>query len=72
MSHFNKNLCFFKVRGYTYNVEIGYVMKLARESLISKFAVAVKRINKRFEHINRTYGDFLHLTSNPKELKIVK
>jgi hypothetical protein len=33
----NRNLCFFKVRGNTYNIEVGFVLKLARESLLSKF-----------------------------------
>jgi hypothetical protein len=32
-SKFNKDMCLFKLRGTTYNLHVGYVMKLARENL---------------------------------------
>jgi hypothetical protein len=30
----NRSFCFFKVRGNTYNIEVGFVLRISRESLI--------------------------------------
>ena len=32
-STFNKDNCFFKVRGTTFNFKVGFILKLAREDL---------------------------------------
>ena len=58
----NRNLCFFKVRGSTYNIEVGFVMKIARESLSSKFKTTEKKLVNALSHLSQDFGSLFYLT----------
>ncbi len=68
----NRNLCFFKVRGSTYNIEVGFVMKIARESLLSKFKTTEKKLVNALSHLSQDFGSLFYLTRTASEHSLVR
>lgn len=62
MQHFNKDMCFFKLRGSTYSIQVGFVLKLARENLLVQFENVNKSLNKYFQNIDFQYGSIFAIT----------
>ena len=60
------------MRGTPYQVEIGFVLKLARESLISKLNLASKKLDGILSHLSTSFGTLYCSTRSPKEYKILK
>lgn len=68
----NRNLCLFNIRGSTYNIEVGFVMKIARESLISTFKTAEAKLQKALINLPQDFGKLFYYTKNHKEFSLVR
>ena len=70
----NRHFGLFKLRGTTYQIPVGFVLKLARESLQQKYRSKIAfRIDQQvLGHLDRQYGGVMYLTQSEKEYKVVK
>lgn len=72
-SRLNRNLSFFRVRGSTLQVQVGFVIKVAREGLVNKYRSKIAwRLDQALDGLNREYGGLLYMTNAEKEYKIVR
>ena len=65
--------CLVRVRGSTILVQVGFVIKVAREALVSRFKGKIRgRIMKQLAHIDGGAEGLVYMTQGDKEYKIVK
>jgi hypothetical protein len=71
--HFNRNFGLFRIRGSTYQIPTGFVLKIAREGLTQKYkSRIIPKVAEFLGHLDQQYGSLLYLTSSDKEYKTVK
>ena len=69
----NRHLCLFRVRGSSLLIPVGFVLKVARESLVQKYLSKVESILKKsISHLDHKYGGLVYMTQSDKEYKVVR
>lgn len=72
-SRLNRNLSLFKVRGSTLLIQVGFVIKVAREGLVQKYKSKIgQKLDQSLDGLNREYGGLFYMTNSEKEYKTVR
>ena len=63
-AHLNRHFGLVRLRGTTYQIPVGFVLKVARESLLQKYRskIASRIDHQVLGHIDRQYGGVMYLT----------
>jgi hypothetical protein len=63
----------FRIRGSTYQIPTGFVLKIAREGLTQKYkSRIIPKVAQFLGHLDHHYGALMYLTNSEKEYKTVK